>query len=170
MFILALAAFCLAMVGVYVLANFYGSHKHTDGIWTFSVFTALFLIGAIISTMVGYAHQISDFEELSRYKKIEVIYQDKCENLTNQFSALLAELYPSHERSVFENISPDGVDIYLVKYPELRASKTVLELVAQIRSLQDDVYQVRLAEATVSKRMRFRARNPWLVNCFIPNL
>ncbi len=125
------------------------------------------VIVSIIATFGAYSSQISDAENIAKFERLEEVYEARANALTEQFASYLADLYPEHERNVFESISPEGIDIYLVKYPNLKASETILELIAQIRSMQDDRYAQQVSRENTLKDMRYRMRNPWIFNSFI---
>lgn len=135
----------------------------------FFLIVAVFFIGlSFFETGINYSDQISDSENINKFERLERVYEARADALSQQFATYLADLYPEHERNIFESINPEGIDIYLVKYPDLRASETILELVAQIRSMQDDRYAQQVARENTMKDMRFRMRNPWIFSSFIP--
>ncbi len=130
---------------------------------------AVFLVAiGFVATGVEYVSQVDDFENVKKFQKVELIYQDKAGVLTQEFAKYLAEKYPKHEKDIFNKISPDKVGLYLVKYPELRASDTMLALVSQINKLQSDVYDQRVKVEQALQQTRVRLRNPWLFTFFIP--
>lgn len=121
-------------------------------------------------SMASYTGQILDFEEITRLRSVEEIYHKKADALTKEFASYLAEAYPQHEKDVFASMSPDSVGLYMVKYPDLKASDTILALVQQIESLRSDQYDQEIEEQAVLKRIRYRPRNPWIINWFIPEM
>jgi len=142
--------------------------SYKEGVVWLSVISLIPLILAILLTFGSYSGQISDAEDIIKFERLEEVYEDRAEALTQQFASYLSDIYPEHERNIFETIEPEGIDIYLVKYPDLKASETILELVAQIRSMQDDRYGQQIARENTMKSMRYRTRNPWIFNSFIP--
>ena len=167
-----MAISALAVLRVLFIRMRYATANCND--WDVSlIFFALSLAACVLATiftMGYYTGQISAAEDLVKFERLEQIYEVRADALTEQFAAYLVDLYPEYEKSIFESISPDGIDLYLVKYPELRASETILALVAQIRSLQDDRYRQQVLREMTLKRMRFRTRNPWILNYFIPEV
>lgn len=163
-----LAGFCLLVQGVLDHKNV----NNEDG-FLMSAFVLGFIalccvaVGGIAS-LVAASTQTYDSVNLTKIKQFEFIYQNKANNLTQQFAHYLADAYPNHEKDIFDKIKPGDVDIYLVKYPELQASKTITELVGQIRSLNDDVYKQQLERAETLRNMKYREKNPWLFQWFIP--
>jgi len=130
---------------------------------------------AVIVVIIGFAvsgaawsGQISDFENIKKFQKVEVIYKTKAEALTAEFAKHLADAYPKHEKDIFDKISPDKVSLYLAKYPELKASETLVALVGHINKLQSAVYDQQIKVEQALKDTRFRLRNPWYFGFMIP--
>jgi hypothetical protein len=139
------------------------------GVFFFSV-ACFFLFILVIAALFSYSNQLGDLEDLKKIKANELIYQSRAEVLTKKFASYLAEAYPKHEREIFSKISPEKVSLYLVKYPELRASQTMITLVEQIGKLQDGYYEQRLKEQEILRNMRFRRVNPWFIPSIIPEI
>ncbi len=141
---------------------------YNDGGTTFIVIAII--VGAIGFVITGteYVSQASDFENIKKYQRIEKIYQAKAKTLTGEFVKYLAQAYPEHEKNIYDNISPEKVDLYFVKYPEIRASETLTTLVAQINKLQTDIYNQQIAVEQALKNTRLRLRNPWLFTSMLP--
>ena len=140
------------------------------GITVLSVISIILSIICLIHTLVNYSFQIRDGEELVKIEKFEEIYQKKSDILTTKFSYYLANVYPEYEKNIFESISPEVIDIYLVKYPELKASETIMLLVSEIRMLQNDYYNQQLERAEVIRIMSYRKKSPWVIQWFMPNV
>ena len=120
--------------------------------------------------MGSYSSHLKQYETLEQLRNQEKIYENRANILVSEFSNYLAVVYPNHEKEIFEKISPNTIDIYLVKYPELRSSDTIVELVKQIRSLSDDIYRQQLRREEILRDMRYRQINPWILHGFIPDL
>lgn len=123
---------------------------------------------SVVATMGSYGSQVYDSEKIIQLRGTETVYEKRALELTKQFQTYLADAYPSHEREIFERISPENIDVYLAKFPEIRASETIIELVKQVRSMKDDMYAQQIEREKVLKEMRFRTRNPWIFYSFIP--
>ena len=121
-----------------------------------------------ISTIVAYSDQVNDFHDLKKIDKLEVLYQEKAQTLTTQFASYLAEAYPDHEKAIFDKISPEKIDLYLVKYPDLRSSETITALVGQISKLQAEYYQQKVDRINMLRDVNYRPKSPWIMNFFIP--
>lgn len=132
-------------------------------------FTLLITVIMLIVSLVNNSHQRYDQEDLTKVSQFQEIYKKRTDNLTGQFVHYLAQIYPEYEKNIFEKITPNDLDIYLVKYPDLKASETIIQLVKQIRDLNDDIYQQELRRAEILRDMRFRTRNPWILQWLMPN-
>ena len=138
--------------------------------WVVIIVSMIILAAGFVFQLANYSKQISDGEELVKIGKFEDIYQKKADALTKQFAYYLVDIYPDHEKAIFENISPEGIDIYLVKYPELKASETIVHLVSEIKMLQNDYYSQQLAREEVIRVMSYRTKSPWIIQWFMPNV
>ena len=132
------------------------------------VLTVLILLVLLLSNGEGYFNHIDNIESIERDKKVVTIYKDKAVSLTKQFAKYLMN-YSDFEKDIYSQISPKDVEIYLVKYPELKSSKTVLALVDNIYKLQDDVYATEIAIEDHKKDMRARLRNPFIFTSILPS-
>lgn len=128
------------------------------------------LVVSFIATFCFYSGQVSDIENIQKYEQLEMIYDQKAKSLTAEFAKYLAETYPNFEKDIFKQISPEKVSLYVVKYPDLQSSKTLMTLVEQINQLQSDKYQQQINKAVVLKDMRFAVKNPWIYNSLIPRI
>lgn len=147
--------------------NYYDDHLVSTFICL--TFAVIIFMASFIAMGIEYATQLSDMENLKKFDRLETIYQQKANELTKQFSKYLLDMYPKYEKDIFQKITPEKVDIYLVKYPELQASKTIVALTERINQLQSDKYQQQIEKEKTLKDMRFRARNPWIWYWWIPN-
>ena len=123
----------------------------------------------LFASCIAWTDQISDFENVKKFQKIEAIYQKKANALTVEFAKHLAQTYPEHEKNIYEKISPDKVVMYFAKYPELRTSDTLVALVDHINKLQTDVYNQQIKTEEALKNTRYRLRNPWYLTFMIPS-
>lgn len=147
------------------------SGKHTDydnGGTAFKVVSCILAAICLIVTGVAYVDQIEDFENIKKFKELELVYQAKADVLTVQFVKFLSQEYPAHEREIFKEIGPEKVLLYFAKYPDIQASKTLSELAGRISELQNDIYKQRIDTAEAKKNTRVRLRNPWLITYVMP--
>lgn len=128
------------------------------------VFTVFFLLANTFS----YYHHLDNIESIERNKSVVTIYQSKADTLTKQFVKYLMN-YSDFEKDIYSKISPQDVDIYMVKYPELKSSTTVIALVDNIYKLQDDVYSTEIGTEDHRKQLRVRKRNPFILTSLLPS-
>lgn len=159
---------CLAVLCFIFKAVKPSSEWENGGFFFSFIAVALVIIGFLVSS-IEWAEQISDFEDVKKFQKVEAIYQSKAEVLTAEFAKHLAETYPEHEKNIYDKISPDKVSMYFAKYPELRTSDTLVALVEHINKLQSDVYDQQIKAEQMLKNIRFRLRNPWFYTFMIPS-
>ncbi len=151
--------------GAVTVGNYNGTHLMM--MYFFLFFSVVAIAAAVISTMIAYSGQVSDFEDIKKFEQIAVVYENRATALTAEFTKLAMD-YLGHEKVMFDKMSPGDVMVYMVKYPELNSSKNIRELVDQIRSMQDDVYKQQVEIEKKKKNIRYRLRNPWIFYKFIP--
>jgi hypothetical protein len=120
-----------------------------------------------MGTLTAEGKQRLAFEDVKKLQAVSMIYQDKAEMLTGEFVSYLANTYPDLERDIFSSISPEELTVYMVKYPEIKSSETLIALVGQINSLQTDYYDTQIEIEEALAKIRFRKVNPWIINLFI---
>lgn len=170
MFTLIIAVIVFIIAGVFiVISRLANDSEWMAGCRIFSVVGLVAVGFAIFMTLDEYSSQRSEYEEVIKLTNCEMIYNSKSDALTKQFASYLANAYPEYEKNIFEKIKPENVDIYLVKYPDLKASQTIIALVEQISKLQNDIYDQKLEKESVLKDMRYRIKNPWIFNSWIPS-
>ena len=145
-------------------------HKHNCGVrYVFSICgVVITTIAFILANGIGYYNHVDNLESITRNEAVVSIYKDKADTLTKQFIKYLMN-YSEFEKDIYTKISPKDVDIYMVKYPELKASTTVIALVDNIYKLQDDVYNTEIEIETHKKDLRARKRDPFIFSWLLPN-
>lgn len=128
----------------------------------------------ILVTGIEYYAQIKAPFEFDQLNEQEQIYQNKADTVLEELKSYLASAYPEHEREVFENLSRNNanevIDVYFVKYPELKANETFMSLARSTQEMRSKIYEVQLQKAELKKSVRFRPHNPWIFNWFIPKV
>ena len=126
MFMLFVAFAVVILSGLSQLMYLHGEKQewrdNTFRFWSIALLVVAFILpcGGVVGTLVSYSDQISDTEDITKFENIEGVYEDRADTLTAQFETYLRDVYPEHERGIFDQISPDSIDIYLAKYPEIR--------------------------------------------------
>lgn len=148
----------------------------SNGYWTIPAvwatwitgIAAVFLLAGFIATGVVWSNQITRQASISQYQQNQQIYTKKATYLTAEFKTLLAQEYPQYEKSIFKEIVPQNASFVFIKFPQIQASKGFLELVDQIRSLQDQVYDQATNITRVKKNQYASKHNPWLYDFLLP--
>jgi hypothetical protein len=113
--------------------------------------------------------QIDDMESIVMVDEQTEILNRKANELMGEFKLHLGETYPNLEKDIFSKISPESLSVYMVQYPQLRSSETIIELVKQINSLKSNVYDMEMRRAEFKKEIRYRLRSPWNISWFVPS-
>lgn len=155
-----------------------GKRERSDSFFTaivlFVVAMVLFTFGSLLPTGVAYMNQLNARASLTKYDKLEVIYTKRANDLTARFTAILGVQYPAFEKAIFEKIGPAKkisaaqVDAYMVAYPELKTSSTLVALVEEIRAQRDLIYQQQTDRIETQMKIHVRTQNPWLLTCLLP--
>lgn len=154
------------------------------GVRTSDILEVTGLVGivalGILSTMlifvtgIEYYRQVEASFKFDQLNEQEQIYQNKADVVLEELKSYLASAYPDHEKSVFENLSRNNanemIDVYFVKYPELKANETFMSLARSTQEMRGKIYEVQIEKAKLKKDARFRPHNPWIINWFIPEV
>jgi hypothetical protein len=117
--------------------------------------------------MYQHALQIGELETCEMTIKNIEIYKKQKETISSEIKQELYK-YPSFEREIFENISPEQLSLYMVKYPELKSSETMLALTNQLISLQKTIYNNEIKKNLIIKGIKYRNKNKILYSYFMP--
>ena len=156
---LALALLTVASVASWVF-GWTGEYGHSTTPF-FAAATVLCLVVGISVNGVIYMKVVTYTETLPLYIEREAVYQERADAVVGQIQEALLVVYPEHERELFAGMAPENIDVYLVRYPELRAADTTLAWVEQIRGLLDGIYDQRLKAASTRMSLRWWRRN-WI--------
>ena len=129
----------------------------TSIIWLFSSF---------IGNLYSYNALLEKFENIRAKLKIVIIYEQKQTELLSQFKLYLFEKYPEFEERI-NSISAGNADIIL-KYPEIKSSKTIIKLVDEMNNLASNIYSEKISIENECATIRYMLKNKW--NLFIPNV
>lgn len=160
--------FVAVLIFFAVLGQIVSAQGITEAKMAVEILGAVTFFGGILTMFSARTWQIEDFEAIKKTREIEDIYKEKAAALTAEFTKHLAEAYPDHEKGIFNKIGPDQVAIYFTKYPALKASETLLELVKRINELQSSVYNQRIEAEKLLAQTRIRLRSPWFFKFMIP--
>lgn len=129
---------------------------------------AIIILATIITNSAGYYNQIYDIENLDATNKKVTLYEGKLNILESKFTTILGDEYPKHEKSIFDNMTPEDIEIFLVKYPEIKSSTTAMNLVEKILFLNFEMYEQKEKLIDITRDLKVRERNIWYIQFFIP--
>lgn len=124
----------------------------------------------IVVNSVGYLYQVYGIEDYTATQHKIKMYEEKTDLLTLKFNQILAEKYPEHEKKLFDGMTPESVEILLVKYPEIRASETSIELVNQLLRLNNEIYREKEHLIDLVRDANYRRQNGWYMRFIIPKV
>lgn len=144
--------------------------------WLIAIGVVALVGGCLIPTGIAYVSQLNAKASLTKYDQLQVVYTRRASDLTARFTTILGVQYPKFEKAIFEGIGPNAaspitpatIDAYMVAYPQLKTSETLLELVSQIRSQRDLIYQQQVDRVNTEMEIYVRSRNPWLIGVVLP--
>ena len=126
-----------------------------------------FIFVGVFVQFGNYSRQLSRYEEIRKTQTKIELHQEKLDDLTIKFEKLLSDKYPSLEKEIFKDISAqktsDQLLALLNKYPELKSSHTITQLVKQVRELTDKVYEKKMHLEDLCKTSRYKHISPWLI-------
>jgi len=146
-----------------------GTHYGASMI-TCTIFTTILLFVTILTNMVVFTYQKSDYVELVRLQESKVILQTKADTMSRKFSDVLVKSYPQYEKDIFAKMTPEDFKILFVKYPEIKASLTNINYVDKIEVLYTDIYDVEIQMRRIVRDIRYTFVNPWTINFLTPSL
>jgi len=159
MFNLFIIAFIL-LLGV-IGYNFEIEEVHIAGIILMGD-SLLYLIIHFIHDLVYYSAQLRRFEEVRNYLKSINIFREKQKELLVDFKQYLGKEYPELEKGIFDKINDSKSDVHVVlKYPELKSSKTLMKLANKINKLADNVYSLKAMMEDMWEEVRYYKNGKW---------
>lgn len=128
----------------------------------------LWLFVSFLSSLEYYSNQQERFENLKANLNIVNLNKERQSNLLQEFKFYLGEKYPDLEEKIFSSISSNNVKI-LLKYPEIKSEKTLIELVKKINKLSKDVYVALENIEETCAQIRYYNNSKWeYIKCPIP--
>ena len=126
-----------------------------DGISVF--FGVTFLIFILLFNVIAYVCQINDITELNVIEARKEVYEKRAENITFKLKSVVQE-YAGHEEMIFENISPSDIQLYAVKYPEIKSDKLYSEYSETLIELYDAIYRLEQNKISLGRNIERRKR------------
>ena len=127
---------------------------------------ATILVFVFISIQYAYsANQLNDIEKIYELQGKKGIYEKMAENQLIEFKKYLGEKYPDLEQKIFDNISPTNIDIYLVQYPQIKSSETLIKLTSLIDEKTSKAYEcdLKIEEYKKSISLRIKVSKAWCI-------
>jgi len=121
-----------------------------------------FVICLAISVIVNIAMWNEQISDKTHYRVIDEkieLNQKRADDISNKLKIVLVENYGEHEREIFSNMGSDDLQLLLIKYPELRASKTFTTYADKMHELNDYVYKQKQEKIEIVRRMQYRVKN-----------
>lgn len=124
--------------------------------------SGVWLLASFINNLFCYNNMFENFEGIRASLKNLEIYKEKQATLISEFRVYLADKYPDLEKEIFKMIIESKNDINVIlNYPEIKSSKTLIELVKQINSQADKVYEFKIILEHEYAIVRFYNANKW---------
>jgi len=144
----------------------YSIIKDSEEIGIFSLFMIIvMLVFVLTSTGLNYLHQINDITELNVIENRKEVYEERAEEITFKLKSVVRE-YVEHEEGIFENLSSLDVQLYAVKYPEIKSNKLYSEYSERLNNLYNSIYRLRQDEITLTRNIERRKR--YHIHVFTP--
>lgn len=131
------------------------------------IISIIFIMVAIIATLSEISYQIISFQLIRESLRNEQIKRNKRKKLLEIFKENITH-YIDIEKSIFNAMKPDTVDVFLTKYPELKSSDVIIKLVGKIEGLNNTVYNEIISRNKEIRKVWIREEDPWIFKRFIP--
>jgi len=165
-----LSMFLMGVIGVCV---FNLCEKKLRGYYFGGVVTSWYIVGIAftllaLGTPITISQHKTDKIKLTKFISNRKVLEKKYESIGNQLRYELTK-YAKYETGVIDKIKPENVEMYFVKYPELRNVETVTLLATSLAQLETDIYNVDLQyNATVAHILGRQASRVWLASIYVP--
>jgi hypothetical protein len=127
------------------------------------VFAGVLFIGMAVVFPMSYTDQLTDYNTIKQYQNQKVIYEKKSEVLLPQFKHILLEKYPIYEKDMFDKMTINDYQMYLVKYLELKNIEAVKYMIDNINTNYNSIYDMDLKIEEVKKNIRTRNQNIFII-------
>ena len=132
----------------------------------FSFVTAIILMFSFGVIQYSFRYkQLNDIEKIYEFQNKKVIYEKMAETQLIEFKRYLGEKYPDLERKIFDNLSLTNIDIYLVQYPQIKSSETLIKLTDLINEKTSKVYEcdLKIIEYKKNVSLRIKDSKAWCI-------
>lgn len=122
-------------------------------IWIAALFFTIVII--IVQTAHGYGHE-NDMNNIWQKREDKKIQMHKNQELLDEFKLYLSDMYPKLEKEIIKSMKPGNVNAYMIKYPELKSSKTICKLVDLINSNKSRIYEYETSITSFVRNIQVR--------------
>jgi len=149
---------------------FNGYVSHTE----LKVLSYIFIIGSLLANIfthsVFYYNQCENLEKLNEIRADKKTYKKRSEVFLAQLRNLLVEVYPQHEKDIFDKINNQTATTVFTIYPEIKSNETINHYVKQLVDIGDKTYHCDLKMNEIIKNLEFRKRisRIWIYSGFLP--
>ncbi len=153
--------------------SFLGCNTYNVGYWVSIIFTGLYFFGILLVNLTIYSDQRVYYNNLQNEIENRQIFENKMNNMTQQYKDILIKEYPNFEKSIFESMNPDDVSKLtqlLTVYPQLKSSVTMNSYTDNIKELNDSIYSTDIKIRKIVKDIRWNFNNPWIITLFLPQV
>ncbi len=157
----------LFILGALIIGSFIAPYN-SDGFWIFLVFSIIGAIVNLVANAAMYLGQVENIEKIPEAEARQAIFVEKANALTGEFKMWLGKEYPDVEKEIFKSLTPATISIFAAKFPEIKSSETIMNLVSRISDLQSSIYREKLDIEGSKRRIRITKRNPFILNRIIP--
>jgi len=130
--------------------------------YVFFVVSGVWMIASFFNNLSKYNVMLEKFEDVRASLKNLDITIEKRNVLLSEFKLYLADKYPEHEKEIFKLITETNTDVHVIlKYPEIKSSETIMELVQLIEQSNREVYDYKYSLERDYAKIRFYKNNLW---------
>lgn len=127
----------------------------------------LFFCASIIITLFEITDQLERFEGVRESIQKELILREKRGLLMEIFKENINH-YITLEENIFKSLIPEKIEIFLTKYPELKSSEVIKNLVSKIETSQQTVFTEMVERNKIIKKIWVTKNSPWIFKKYIP--
>lgn len=139
-----------------------------DGLFVLVVLWVVLLAVGMIQAMENSVEQKNDYNSLLMLNSNRAIVEQKYNAIGAELRTELSK-YAEYENMIFDKITPDAVDIYLVKYPELKSVESITLLAKELANLQAKIYDVDISYNQIVLKIKKRQENKFWYSIFTPH-
>ena len=169
MIFLGLIVVCALWFILATIMKAFGNYYISGMIGSGIVALILVFMSVISIFFARYSHY-EDFVDYQQTEKNIEVYEERKSDLTTKFSDILSTQYIKQESKLFNQMSPEDMDILFVKYPEIKSNFTLMDLSNKILELNDKVYDQRIYLNKLVYQINVRYKKPFVFAFTLPDV